>query len=193
MLRQRGQQSQPQNLYNMGCLNKLNKAILVDCDGGATGVAEMLLINFADISLKSVSNGVANVDLVSKAKAVLVESNKKGVNATEEIKQNDNAPTALTQAVTFTLYQGGVNGTLIVNQILNGTFLALVKTKAGRIRAYGYNYGLSATAISEDLNANGGYTTITLSTSENVIGETRLSFADASYNTLRAAAIVTES
>ena len=174
----------------MGCLSKLNKAILVDCDGGATGVAEMLLINFADVSFKSVSNGVANVDLVSGAKAVLVESNKKGVNATEEVKQNDNAPTALTQAVTFTVYQGDVNGTLIVNQILNGTFLALVKTKAGRIRAYGYNYGLSATAISEDLNANGGFTTITLSTSENVIGETRLNFADAGYNTLRAAAIV---
>ena len=165
---------------------------MVDCDGGATGVAEMLLINFADISFKSVANGVANVDLISGTKAVLVESNKKGVNATEEVKQNDNAPTALTQAVTFTVYQGGVNGTLIVNQILNGTFLALVKTKAGRIRAYGYNYGLSATAISEDLNANGGFTTITLSTSENVIGETRLNFADASYNTLRAAAIVTE-
>ncbi|WAX08131.1 hypothetical protein BK745P1_00040 [Bacteroides phage BK745P1] len=176
----------------MGCLNKLNKAILVDCDGGATGVAEMLLINFSDISFKSIANSVANVDLVSGAKAVLVESNKKGVNATEEIKENDNAPTALTQAVTFTLYQGGISGTAIVNQILNGTFLALVKTKAGRIRAYGYNYGLNPTAISEDLNANGGFTTITLSTSENVIGEARLNFADASYNTLRAAAIVTE-
>lgn len=177
----------------MGCLNKLNKAILVDCDGGATGVAEMLLINFADIASKSISAGVATVTLAASTKAVLVESNKKGVNATEEIKENDNAPTALTQAVTFTLYQGDVNGALIVNQILNGTFLALVKTKAGRIRAYGYNYGLSATAISEDLNANGGFTTITLSTSENVIGEARLTFADASYNTLRAAAIVTES
>lgn len=177
----------------MGCLNKLNKAILVDCDGGATGVAEMLLINFADIASKSVANGVATIALAAGTKAVLVESNKKGVNATEEIKENDNAPTALTQAVTFTLYQGGANGTIIVNQILNGTFLALVKTKAGRLRAYGYNYGLSATAISEDLNANGGFTTITLSTSENVIGETRLSFADAIYGTLRAAAIVTES
>lgn len=177
----------------MGCLNKLNKAILVDCDGGAAGVAEMLLINFADISSKSVAAGVATVTLAAGAKAVLVESNKKGVNATEEIKTNDNAPTALMQAVTFTVYQGDVNGTLIVNQILNGTFLALVKTKAGRIRAYGYNYGLGATAISEDMNANGGFTTITLSTSENVIGEARLSFADASYNALRAAAIVTES
>ena len=177
----------------MGCLNKLNKAILVDCDGGATGVAEMLLINFADVSFKSVSNGVANVDLVSGAKAVLVESNKKGVNATEEIKQNDNAPTALTQAVTFTLYQGDRNGALIVNQILNGTFLALVKTKVGVFRVYGYNYGLVATAVSQDLNANGGYTTITLSTPENVIGESRVNMTWEAYGVLRAAAIVTES
>lgn len=174
----------------MGCLNKLDRAILVDCDGGATGVAEMLLINFVNISSKSVSNGTATITQTAGARAVLVESNKKGVNATEEIKTNDNAPTALTQAVTFTLYQGGSNGSIIVNQILNGTFLALVKTKAGEFRVYGYNYGLVATAVSQDLNANGGFTTITLSTPENVIGETRLSFADASYNTLRAAAVV---
>lgn len=177
----------------MGCLSRLNKAILVDCDGGATGVAEMLLINWADIADKSVLNGVASINLLGGTRAVLVESNKKGVNATEEIKTNDNAPTALTQAVTFTLYQGDTNGTLIVNQILNGTFVALVKTRAGRIRVYGYNYGLSATAISEDLNANGGFTTITLSTSENVIGEARLSYADVGYSALRGAAIVTES
>lgn len=174
----------------MGCLNKLDRAILVDCDGGATGVAEMLLINFADISSKSVSNSVATITLAAGAKAVLVESNKKGVNATEEIKTNDNAPTALTQAVTFTVYQGSADGTRTVNQILNGTFIALVKTKSGQYRAYGVNYGLTMSAFTEDLNANGGFTTITLSTPENVIGETRLSFADASYNTLRAAAIV---
>lgn len=177
----------------MGCLSKLNKAILVDCDGGATGIAEMLLINFADISFKGVSNGVATINLTGGAKAVLVESNKKGVNATEEVKKNDNAPTALTQAVTFTLYQGNANGALIVNQILNGTFLAIIKTKAGKFRAYGYNYGLSATAISEDLNANGGFTTITLSTSENVIGEMRLICTGENYSNLRATAIVTES
>lgn len=174
----------------MGCLNKLDRAILVDCDGGATGVAEMLLINFADIESKSILYSVATITLADSAKAVLVESNKKGVNATEEVKQNDNAPTALTQAVTFTLYQGSPLGARIVNQILNGTFLALVKAKNGKYRVYGYNYGLNPTAISEDLNANGGFTTITLSTPENVIGEIRLHFAEDSYNTLRAAAIV---
>lgn len=177
----------------MGCLNKLNKAILVDCDGGAAGVAEMLLINFADISSKSIAAGVATITLAASTKAVLVESNKKGVNATEEIKQNDNAPTALTQAVTFTLYQRFSNGALIVNQILNGTFLALVKTRDGAFRVYGYNYGLAATAVSQDLNANGGFTTITLSTPENVIGESRVNMAKETYGVLRAAAIVTES
>ena len=165
----------------MGCLSKLNKAILVDCDGGATGVAEMLLVNFADIATKGVTAGVATITLAAGAKAVLVESNKKGVNATEEVKQNDNAPTALTQAVTFTLYQGNPTGTVIVNQILNGTFLAIVRTKAGNIRVYGINYGLTLSAFTEDMNANGGFTTITLSTPENVIGEMRVSFADASY------------
>lgn len=174
----------------MGCLSNLDRAILVDCDGGATGIAEMLLINMADIATKSISYSVVTITLADSAKAVLVESNKKGVNATEEIKQNDNAPTALTQAVTFTLYQGDPIGARIVNRILNGTFLALVKTKAGKYRVYGYNYGLNPTAISEDLNANSGFTTITISTPENVIGETRLHFAEASYNTLRAAAIV---
>lgn len=176
----------------MGCLNKLNKAILVDCDGGATGVAEMLLVNFADIATKSVANSIATITLASGAKAVLVESNKKGVNATEEIKQNDNAPTALKQDVTFTLYQRNSNGSRIVNQILNGAFIALVKTKSGEFRAYGINYGLVSSAVNEDANANGGYTTITLSTPENVIGEMRLSFASSEYATLRAAAIVTE-
>lgn len=174
----------------MGCLSKLNKAILVDCDGGATGIAEMLLVNFADIATKGITDGVATITLAASAKAVLVESNKKGVNATEEVKQNDNAPTALTQAVTFTLYQGGENGTQIANQILNGTFLAIVKTKSGRTRAYGLNYGLTLSAFTEDMNANGGFTTITLSTPENVIGEARATFSNTVYTSLRATAIV---
>lgn len=174
----------------MGCLNKLNRAILVDCDGGAAGVAEMLLINFADIASKSVADGIATITLATSAKAVLVESNKKGANATEELKTNDNAPTALTQAVTFTLYVKHLGGTQIVNQILNGAFLALVKYKSGDKRVFGYNYGMVLSSLSEDANANGGYTTIALSTPENVMGEMRLTFAGADYDALRAAAIV---
>lgn len=175
----------------MGCLSKLNRAILVDCDGGATGIAEMLLINFADIATKSITGQVATITLEGSAKPVLVESNKKGVNATEELKQNDNAPTALTHAVVFTVYDKGDTSASIVNAILNGTFLAIAKPKeTGSNRVYGLNYGLVATAITQDLNANGAYTTITLSTPENVIGESRVNMTGAAYNVLRAAAIV---
>ena len=175
----------------MGCLSKLNRAILVDCDGGATGISEMLLINFADISSKGVTGQVATIALATGAKAVLVESNRKGVNATEELKTNDNAPTALTQAVTFTVYDKGDTSAAIINAILNGTFLAIAKPKeTGSNRVYGYNYGLVATAITQDLSANGGYTTITLSTPENVIGESRVNMTGTAYNVLRSAAIV---
>lgn len=179
----------------MGCISKLGKAVLYNCDNGATGISEMLLINMADVATKGFGsgNGVVSLTLNSGAKAILVEANKKGVNATEELKTNDNAPTALTQGVTFTIYNKTETGTLIVNSILNGTFIALCKLKEGTIvRAYGVGYGLVATAVSEDANANGGYTTITLSTPENVIGELRYTFGTEAYATLRAAAIVAE-
>lgn len=178
----------------MGCISKLGKAVLFNCDNGATGITEMLLINMADIATKAYApaTGIVTLTLASGAKAVLVESNKKGVNATEELKTNDNAPTALTQSVSFTVYQKNANGTVLVNSILNGTFIAIAKTKDGSHRAYGVGYGLIVSAHSEDANANGGYTTITLSTPENVIGEMRYSFDATAYNTLRAAAIVAE-
>lgn len=176
----------------MGCISKLQKAVLFNCDNGATGISEMLLINMADVSTKAYNAGMVTLTLSSGAKAILVEANKKGVNATEELKTNDNAPTALTQSVTFTVYQKNANGTVIVNSILNGTFIAIAKTKEGAHRVYGVGYGLVATAVSEDANANGGYTTITLSTPENVIGELRYSFDATAYTTLRAAAIVAE-
>ena len=80
-----------------------------------------------------------------------------------------------------------------MNQILDGSFLALVKYKSGDKRVFGYNYGMVLSSLSEDANANGGYTSIALSTPENVIGEMRLTFAGSDYDTLRAAAIVTES
>lgn len=178
----------------MGCISKLKKAVLFNCDNGATGISEMLLINMADVDTKTFSpiTGISTLTLNAGAKAILVESNKKGVTATEELKTNDNAPTALTQSVTFTIYQKDANGAMIVNSILNGTFIALANTKDGVIDTYGLAYGLIATAVTKDVNANGGYTTITLSTPENVIGEPKSIFNRTTYTTLRAAAIVTE-
>lgn len=175
----------------MGCISKLNRAILVDCDAGATGIEELLLINYSEISSRDLSAGQATLTVFDGSKAILVESNKKGVNASSEARVNDNAPAALADSVTFTIYGKDENSADIVNRILNGRFAALAKMKEKNIyRVYGLVYGLSMSAYTEEANANGGFTTITLSTPENVIGEQRAHFDPTTYTILRNDAIV---
>ena len=175
----------------MGCISKLNRAILVDCDAGATGIEELLLINYSEIASKDLTAGQATLTLSSGGKAILVESNKKGVNASSEARVNDNAPAALADSVTFTIYGKDQNSADIVNRILNGRFVAVTKMKEKNIyRVYGLVYGLNMSAYTEEANANGGFTTITLSTPENVIGEQRAHFDPTTYATLRNDAIV---
>ena len=175
----------------MGCISKLNRAILVDCDAGATGIEELLLINYSEIASKDLSAGQATLTLFTGGKAILVESNKKGVNASSEARINDNAPAALADSVTFTIYGKGEGSADTVNRILNGRFVAVAKMKEKNIyRVYGLVYGLNMSAYTEEANANGGFTTITLTTPENVIGEQRAHFNPTTYTTLRTGAIV---
>ena len=163
----------------------------MDCDAGATGIEELLLINYSEIASKDLSAGQATLTLSSGGKAILVESNKKGVNASSEARVNDNAPAALADSVTFTIYGKGEGSADTVNRILNGGFVAVAKMKEKNIyRVYGLVYGLNMSAYTEEANANGGFTTITLSTPENVIGEQRAHFNPATYRVLRTSAIV---
>ena len=163
----------------------------MDCDAGATGIEELLLINYSEIASKALSAGQATLTLSTGGKAILVESNKKGVNASSEARVNDNAPAALADSVTFTIYGKDKNSADIVNRILNGQFVAVAKMKEKNIyRVYGLVYGLNMSAYTEEANANGGFTTITLSTPENVIGEQRAHFDPTTYTTLRTGAIV---
>lgn len=163
----------------------------MDCDAGATGIEELLLINYSEIASKDLSAGQATLTLASGGKAILVESNKKGVNASSEARINDNAPAALADSVTFTIYSKGQTSADIVNRILNGRFVAVAKMKENNIyRVYGLVYGLNMSAYTEEANANGGFTTITLTTPENVIGEQRAHFNPTTYTTLRTGAIV---
>jgi hypothetical protein len=163
----------------------------VDCDAGATGIEELLLINYSEIASKGLTAGQATLTLASGGKAILVESNKKGVNASSEARINDNAPAALADSVTFTIYSKDQNSADIVNRILNGRFVAVAKMKEKNIyRVYGLVYGLNMSAYTEEANANGGFTTITLTTPENVIGEQRAHFNPTTYTTLRTGAIV---
>ncbi len=161
------------------------------CDAGATGIEELLLINYSEIASKDLSAGQATLTLSSGGKAILVESNKKGVNASSEARVNDNAPAALADSVTFTIYGKDKNSADIVNRILNGRFAAVAKMKEKNVfRVYGLMYGLTMSAYTEEANANGGFTTITLTTPENVIGEQRAHFNPTTYTTLRTGAIV---
>lgn len=163
----------------------------MDCNAGATGIEELLLINYSEIIAHNLSSGQATLTLVSGGKAILVESNKKGVNASSEARINDNAPAALADSVTFTIYSKDQNSADIVNRILNGRFVAVAKMKEKNIyRVYGLLYGLNMSAYTEEANANGGFTTITLTTPENVIGEQRAHFNPTTYATLRTGAIV---
>ena len=163
----------------------------MNCDAGATGIEELLLINYSEIESKGLTAGQATLTLASGRKAILVESNKKGVNASSEARINDNAPAALADSVTFTIYSKDQNSADIVNRILNGRFVAVAKMKEKNIyRVYGLVYGLNMSAYTEEANANGGFTTITLTTPENVIGEQRAHFNPTIYMTLRTGAIV---
>lgn len=163
----------------------------MDCDAGATGIEELLLINYSEIASKDLTGGQATLTLTSGGKAILVESNKKGVNASSEARINDNAPAALADSVTFTIYSKDQNSADIVNRILNGRFVAVAKMKEKNIyRVYGLVYGLNMSAYTEEANANGGFTTITLTTPENVIGEQRAHFNPTTYTALRTGAIV---
>ena len=56
-------------------------------------------------------------------------------------------------------------------------------------RVYGLYYGLSATAMDNNTHENGNWTTITLETPENVIGEDSVAIAVADYDALYNAAV----
>ena len=89
----------------MGCISNITGAITYDCLGGAVGIADLLLINYSDIQSISIANGIATITLTVSGKVIRVASIRKGANATEAQRINENAPNALEQSVNFTVYK----------------------------------------------------------------------------------------
>ena len=79
----------------MGCISNITGAITYDCLGGAVGIADLLLINYSDIQSVSGSAGGATVTLTPTGKTIRVASIRKGANATEAPRINENAPNAI--------------------------------------------------------------------------------------------------
>ena len=178
----------------MACITKLASAIAYDCDSGATGLESAFIINKADIAsytVASTTGVVTALTLVSGAKAYKIDTVKKALVVSASLKINDGAPNAYSHSAS--IIQTGAyddNARLALDAFANGSFVVAAKwSNQGARRVYGLYYGLSATGVENNSHDNGGWTTITLETPENVIGEDTLRLSDAVYDSLLAAAV----
>lgn len=160
----------------MACIKALDKAIQYNCELGAVGLRELYLINFADITAMTVSaaNIITAITLKAGAKTVPVDMVKNGVKVVEAMKATD-VSNGIDQTLTITLYDKASNGTLIIDALMNGRFMAAVSykdLKASR-NMLGALCGLEISDIQTDSSANGGFTSITLKTPDDARGEKR--------------------
>lgn len=179
----------------MACISKLASAIAYDCDSGATGLVSALIINKADIASYTLDTNVkvVGLTLASGASAYKVDTVKRSTTASTALKINEGAPNAYTHSVTLTIMGDiGTSGyATLLGALTNGSFVVLAK-HAGVSRncaVYGMYYGMRAASVDRSSHDNGGWTTVTLETPENVIGEDNIYIGDAEYDTLYAAAV----
>lgn len=168
----------------MACIKALDKAIRYNCELGAVGLRELYLINFADITAMTVSatNVIEDITLKTGAKTVPVDTVKNGVKVLEAMKATD-VSNGIDQTLTITLYDKAVIGSVIVDALMNGRFMAAVMykdLKASR-RMLGTLCGLEISDIQTDSSANGGFTSITLKTPDDAKGEKKTIVGTASW------------
>lgn len=175
----------------MACIKTLNKAITYACQPGSVGIAEMYLINFDDVTGGTVdgANHMTAITLKSGTKTVPVECYKNGAKFTEALKLSD-VSAGLDQSVMFTVYNKSVPdiGTIMA-ALLSGRFMAAIKLNdinSTPIMA-GYKCGLEISQADTDSNAAGGFTTITIKTPDDAIGENRITISSAAWTTIAAA------
>ena len=178
----------------MACISKLANAIAYDCDTGATGLVSALIINKADIesyTVDSTNSALTALTLASRAKAYRIDTFKRSLVISEALKVNEGAPNAYSHSVSITL-TGAANSSMraLRSAITNGSFVVMA-ARPGIPGAYVYGlyYGLSATAADYSSHDNGGWTTVTLETPENVIGEDNILAISTVYDPLYTAAI----
>lgn len=178
----------------MACISKLASAIAYDCDSGATGLESAFIINKADIESYQVASDtgvVLTLTLVSGAKAYKIDTVKRSLVVSTSLKINDGAPNAYSHSAsiiqTETVGDGPRNA---LNAFANGSFVVAAKWVGRAARMiYGLYYGMSATGVENNSHNNGGWTTITLETPENVIGEDAIRLSDAVYDGFLATAV----
>lgn len=178
----------------MACITKLASAIAYDCDNGATGLVSALIINKADVASFTVdaAGTVTGLTLVSRAKAYKIDTVKRSLVLSTALKVNDGAPNAFTHTATLTDMTPATSGVYfsISSAMANGSFVIISRPVGGtQAVVNGLYYGMAATAFDRNSHDNGAWSTITLETPENVIGEDNLSMATSTYEALYAAAV----
>ena len=178
----------------MACISKLANAIAYDCDSGATGLVSALIINKADIASFSVDGAtmvVSGVTLAAGAKAYKIDTVKKSLVLSTALKVNDGAPNANTHSASIVFTDTvDIAWRQVMNSFTNGSFVIIAKPTDGMFpRVYGLYYGLSTTAMDNNSHENGNWSTLTLETPENVIGEDFTSISPADYDALYSAAV----
>lgn len=177
----------------MACITKLASAIAYDCDTGATGLKDAMIINKADIESFEINNPNKLVEalvLNSGATAYKIDTVKRSLVVSSALKINEGAPNAYSHTATLTV-TGAESPTLraMMDAFANGSFIILTRTNNNNTACYGLYYGLSATSSDKSSHDNGSWTTITLETPENVIGEDSLAVGNSVYDTLYKAAV----
>lgn len=178
----------------MTCISKLANAIAYDCDTGATGLVSAIIINKADIEsyvVDSVNNAVTALTLVSGAKAYRIDTAKRSLVVSSTLKVNEGAPNAYTHSASLVITRAADSSYRAIRTALtNGSFVVLAaRPGIDGAYVYGLYYGLYATASESSSHDNGGWTTATLETPENVIGEDTILAIKTVYDALYAAAL----
>lgn len=178
----------------MACISKLASAIAYDCDTGATGLVSAMIINKADIaSINYTGDLVSQIRLNQGATPYKIDTVKRSLVLSSSLKVNDGAPNAYTHSATIvdTSDRGyGVDVRSRANTYANANFVIVawpVGKSFGQI--YGLYYGMCSTSVDFSSHDNGGWTTVVISTPENVIGEDALFMSREAYNALYATAV----
>lgn len=179
----------------MACISKLAAGFAYDCNTGATGIENAFIVNKEDIASFTVDPTatviVTGVTLVSGASAYKIDTPKRTLVVTESLKTNEGAPNALSFSASLTI-TAIANYSLcmgVLRSLPNGNYVLFTEEANNIHRVYGLYYGLSSSAYDRSTHDNGNWTTVTLATPEQVIGEDSLRVQQSTYNALYEAAV----
>lgn len=178
----------------MACISKLANAIAYNCDTGATGLVSALIINKADIAgfdIDAPTGVISRLTLAEGATPFRIDTIKRSLVVSSALKVNDGAPNAYTHSASI-VYTGIHDAVYrdTMASLANGSFVIIVR-RVGNSSGdpYGLYYGMSVTGADSSSHDNGGWTTITMSTPESVIGEDTLTLVQSEYDRLYEAAV----